>query len=121
LTDFGEIRSWVLLCKSFKKLKILVHMRQKYLALCIMTSVGSFAAGTQNSPPKHCYATGNSFTQLTVTVRQQCTQNAMLPFSCNNGYANAAQYYVTRALPVLLKYYSVHDICLVKFEGTINK
>jgi hypothetical protein len=96
-------------------------MGQKCLALCPMTTVGSVAAGAQNSPPKHCCAARNTFTQMTVTVLQQCTQNALLLFSCNNGYANAAQYYVTRTLPVLLKYYLVHDIRLAKFEATINK
>jgi hypothetical protein len=35
-------------------------------------------------------------------VAQQYTQNALLSSHCNDGYANAPQYYVMRTLPVFL-------------------
>jgi hypothetical protein len=44
-----------------------------------------------------------------VTGVQDHVLNALLRFHCKNGYANAAEYYITRTLLILLELSSEHS------------
>jgi hypothetical protein len=68
----------------------------KYLALYRKASVRFTVAGDINSPHNTQY-----LCIVDSDIPQQHTQNTLLRFNCNNGYANAPQYYVIRTLPIL--------------------
>jgi len=114
---------WNFILGNFMKIRRestnFVKIGQKCLALYMKIWVRFIAAGAINSTLKHLCTALHIIMLLAVTcssgmcvqhsiflcywpwrVSQECTENAFIPFRCNNGYANAPHYSVIRAVPV---------------------
>ena len=75
-----------------------------------------YFAGDMDLPQKHCCATLNIFTYLTVTCSFTPHAECIVAFPLQYGYANVPQCCVLRTLPVLLQISTCNDWMKVKVQ-----